>query len=283
MDILYKIIGFIPLSLRLRVFYFIKFKRLLRLKHPLLYSEKIQKRKLNLLPIYSDLSDKSFVKSYISNEIGSNHVIPSITTVDTIDDLNFDLLPNKFVIKTNFGSGYNHIEIVRDKKNIDKVRIITKFKKAMKEKYKGSLLGETQYDSIPKKILVEEFMDNDGNDIDDFKFHIFNSQKGFLQIDFDRFSNHKRNLYDLNFNLLNYNLCYKGGNYNLPPMHKLEEMKDIAIKLSHGFDYVRVDLYLINDQIFFGEMTFTPGSGFEKFTPSIADEIYGEMWNQDKY
>ncbi|MBO1930012.1 hypothetical protein J4731_25605 [Providencia rettgeri] len=99
-------------------------------------------------------------------------------------------------------------------------------------------------------------------------------------MDFDRFSNHKRNLYDLNFNRLDYDLCYTGGTYNLPSKELLENMKNIAFKLSQDFDYVRVDLYLVNNKIYFGEMTFTPGSGFEKFTPSMADNFYGELWVQ---
>lgn len=280
MNILYKIIEIIPLRLRLQIFYFLKFKKKLNLNSPSLYSEKIQKRKLKLDPKYSLLSDKLAVKNNIKAKIGNEYIIPTIAFANSIDEIDFSLLPNSFVIKTNFGSGHNHIEIIKNKNNMNINNVLEKFRKAMSDKYIGSLLGESQYNAIPKKILIEKFIDNSGNDIDDFKFHIFNSKEGFLQIDFDRFSNHKRNLYDLNFNRLDYDLCYTGGTYNLPSKELLENMKNIAFKLSQDFDYVRVDLYLVNNKIYFGEMTFTPGSGFEKFTPSMADNFYGELWVQ---
>lgn len=277
----YYLLKLIPLRLRLHIYYFLKFKRLLNLKKPLLYSEKIQKRKLNLLDSYSKLSDKLLVKNYISQIIGNEHIIPTIFSCKKPDEIKFNELPNKFVIKTNFGSGAKHISIINDKTSINEDEIIKKFNLALKDKYQGSILGECQYDSIEKNILIEEFIESNDSDIDDFKFHIFNSKDGFLQIDFDRFKNHKRNLYDFSFNELDYGLCYPKGEYKLPPLNKLNEMKDIAFKLSEGFDFVRVDLYLVGEQILFGEMTFTPGSGFEKFSDPNADKLYGSMWVQN--
>ncbi len=271
----------IPLKLRLKIFYFLKFKRNLNIKNPTLYSEKIQKRKLAIKKIYSDLSDKYKVRNYVESKIGLSFLIKLLNHYSKPEDINFDSLPNKFVIKTNFGSGSEHIEIIKCKTSMNKEKILDKFTVAMKKKYKGSVLGESQYNSIEKKIIIEEFIENKNSDIDDFKFHIFNSKNGFLQIDFDRFTDHKRNLYDFEFNKLNYDLCYAGGNYILPPINKLEEMKDIAFKLAGDFDYVRVDLYLVNNQILFGEMTFTPGSGFEKFSDPFPDKFYGQIWIQE--
>lgn len=277
----YHLLKLIPLKLRLHIYYLLKFRTILNLKNPFRYSEKIQKRKLNLLSSYSTLSDKLLVKDYISSKIGSDYIIPTIFSCKNPNEIKFHQLPDKFVIKTNFGSGAQHISIIKDKKSINEKEIIDKFNLALKDSYQGSILGECQYDSIEKNILIEKFIENDNNDIDDFKFHIFNSKDGFLQIDFDRFNNHRRNLYDFSFNKLDYGLCYPTGNYKLPPLNKLNEMKDIAFKLSEGFDFVRVDLYLVGEQILFGEMTFTPGSGFEKFSDPNADKLYGSMWVQN--
>lgn len=226
------------------------------------------------------LSDKYKVREFVSKNIGEQYLIELLACENEISDLKFETLPEQFVIKTNFGSGSEHIEIVKNKSLINKLNIERKFNLAMKSQYKGSILGETQYDFIDKRIIVEKFIDNNGKDIDDFKFHIFNSKNGFLQIDFDRFTNHKRNLYDLNFKQLDFELCHSGGKYNLPSIDKLQKMKEIALKLSQGFDYVRIDLYLVNEQILFGEMTFTPGSGLEKFSTLKADKLYGQMWEQ---
>lgn len=271
----------IPIKIRLKLYYYFKFKRKLNLSKPILYSEKIQKRKLDIRKEYSELSDKYAVRSFVSNKIGSKHLIKLLNVYDSINEVDFDSLPDKFVIKTNFGSGVEHIEIVDKKNNFSQGNIFKKFSNAMSKKYKGSLLGETQYNAIPPKIIIEEFIKSSDDGIDDFKFHIFNSKDGFLQIDFDRFKNHRRNLYDFSFNKLDYGLCYPTGEYKLPPLNKLEEMKDIAFKLSEGFDFVRVDLYLVGEKILFGEMTFTPGSGFEKFSDPNADKLYGSMWVQN--
>ncbi|MER5102652.1 ATP-grasp fold amidoligase family protein [Morganella morganii] len=280
-NILFILFSKIPLKLRLKIFYWIKFHKKLNLESPKLYSEKIQKRKLNIINEYSTLSDKYKVRQFIESKLGEKYLIKLLKHYNSPNDIKLSDLPNKFVIKTNFGSGNQHIQIVRNKNNVIEAEVIDKFTRAMAAKYKGSILGETQYDMIEKKIIIEEFIDNNGKDIDDFKFHIFNSSDGFLQVDFDRFTDHKRNLYNFKYERLPYDLCHSGGDYNLPPISKLNEMKDVAFKLSKGFDYVRVDLYLVKDQILFGEMTFTPGNGFEKFSTPEADYLYGKMWKQE--
>ncbi|HIF8868958.1 TPA: ATP-grasp fold amidoligase family protein [Vibrio cholerae] len=271
----------IPIKIRLKFFYFFKFRKLLNLNNPKKYSEKVQARKLNMKEEFSTLSDKVLVKDYVKNKIGYEYIIKTLYVLDSLDDFNFDTLPSSFVIKTNFGSGKRHLEIVKDKTVADINRIKCKFAQAMQEPfYKGSLLGESQYDKINRKILIEEYMsDENQNGISDYKFHLFNyGEDGFLQVDFDRFVCHKRNLYDLNFDRLPYGLIYSGGTYQLPRKESLEEMLDIAKKLAKEFDYIRVDLYLINGKVYFGELTFTPENGFGTFTEPYADKYYGEIW-----
>lgn len=284
MTIFYSLIFFfakaLPLKLRISLYYFYKHKRPINFQKPKKYTEKLQVRKLNMLEEYSKLSDKYFVRKFVEGSVGSEYLIPLLGVYNSFDEIDFATLPTSFVIKTNFGSGNEHLEIVKNKAEINVVKLQQKFNKAMRSSYRGSLLGETQYDLIPRKLIIEQLLENGGSDIEDFKFHIFNSSEGFLQIDFDRFSSHKRNLYSLDYSKLDYDLMYTGGSYNLPSELNLNRLKAIAFELAQGFDYVRVDLYLIKDRIYFGELTFTPGSGFEKFSSIEADIKYGQIWRQ---
>ncbi|WDE13288.1 ATP-grasp fold amidoligase family protein [Thalassomonas haliotis] len=280
MNQLLQILKLIPLKIRVSLYYFFKFRRLLNFKQPKRFSEKIQIRKLNLLPEYTQLSDKFLVRKFVEARVGSQYLINLIGVYDCISEVDFALLPEKFVIKTNHGSGHKHLEIVKNKADKDIEILRRKFFKAIKEDYIGALLGENQYDAINRKVVIEELIENGEHDLEDFKFHLFNSQSGFIQIDVDRFKNHSRILYDLDFNPINCSLEYPKGNYQLPPAEQLAQLKQIAIKLSEGFDYVRVDLYLVKGKIYFGEMTFTPGSGFELFTPEEYDLKFGQMWQQ---
>ncbi|WP_299807083.1 ATP-grasp fold amidoligase family protein [uncultured Shewanella sp.] len=272
----------LPLTIRLKAYYLLKHRSFLDLKHPKKYSEKLQVRKLNMLPEYSSLSDKYAVREFVERKLGNENLIPLLGVYNSVSDIDFDVLPNAFVAKTNFGSGEEHIQIVKDKATINRHEFVEKFEKALGSSYKGSILGETQYDAIPKKIIIEEFIDSDGVDIEDFKFHIFNGKDGFLQIDFDRFSDHRRNLYSLSFEQLPFDLLYKSGGYKLPELESLNKLKQAALVLAEGFDYVRVDLYLVKGQVLFGEMTFTPGNGFESFSSIDADVLFGDMWVQPK-
>lgn len=275
-----EIFKLIPLKARLFIYFFLKHRKVISFSNPKTYTEKLQLRKLNMLPEYSELSDKYAVRRVVEQKLGGDYLIPLIGYFSSFSDVNFSELPKAFVIKTNFGSGDEHIEIVKDKSTINYDKLRKKFDRAMVSRYKGTILGETQYDLIPKKIIIEELIDNNGLDVEDFKFHIFNGSEGFLQVDFDRFSNHKRNLYSLDFERLDYDLLYSGGDYDLPSLQELNKLKKAAVRLAEGFDYVRVDLYLVNGKVLFGEMTFTPGSGFESFSDFKADLYYGNLWQQ---
>lgn len=270
----------LPLSLKIIFFYFLKFRNLPNLKNPKKLSEKIQKRKFNILSVYSELADKIKAKEFALNQEPRVKTAPNIAVCNSLEEINFNMLPEAFVIKTNFGSGPEHLELIHSKNICDWTEITKKFDNAMKSDfYIGSLLGETQYDMIDRKILIEEMLNSSDGDIPDYKFHMFNNgENGFVQVDFSRFVSHKRNIYDLNFNKLPCKLIYENGEFELPSKENLKKLLSCAKKLAEKFDYVRVDLYLISDCVYFGEMTFTPGNGFEKFEPSSYDNIFGEYW-----
>jgi len=278
LKVLLPVFKLIPLTVRIKLFYFIKFRRFPKLSKPILYTEKLQCRKLNMRPEFSLLADKFQVRDFVTKKVGEQYLVKLYGVFNHFSEIDFNSLPNKFVVKTNFGSGPKHLEIVTDKKIISWAEVEKKFNEAMASSYIGAILGETQYDDIPKKIIVEEYIENNGEDLADFKFHLFSNGDGFLQIDFDRFSDHKRNLYDLSFNKLDDELLFPSGDYVLPSHEHLVELKEVAAKLAEDFDYVRVDLYLANNTVLFGEMTFTPESGFAPFSSAQTDLRYGDYW-----
>ena len=144
--------GLIPLKIRLFAYYLFKHKKLMSFSKPEFYTEKLQLRKLNMLPEYSELSDKYAVRGFVKQKLGVDYLIPLLGYFNSFSSINFSELPKAFVIKTNFGSGDDHIEIVKDKSTINYDKIRRKFDSAMVRLYKGTILGETQYDLIPKKL-----------------------------------------------------------------------------------------------------------------------------------
>lgn len=272
----YSLLKTVPLKLRLHIFYIYKFKKILNLYNPSKFSEFIQRRKLNQPLIFSELSDKFRVRDYVKHKVGSKHLIKLLGVYDNVNDIDYTVLPEKFVIKTNHGSGSKHIKIVKDKSKLSVSDIKFQFSRALDEDYIGVILGETQYNKIDRKIIIEDFIESN-EDIIDYKFHMFNGEFVFLQVDLDRHTNHTRNIYDDKFKLTKIKLEYNLGrrDFKLPNELLLNKMKRIAEKLSSDFDYVRVDLYCESGNILFGELTFTPGSGFERFTPASFDYELG--------
>ena len=245
--------------------------------NPKTYTEKVNFSKLyNFSLEKSELSDKYLVRNWIKNKIGEQYLIPLIGVYDSFDEINFDSLPNQFVIKCNHDSG--SVTLVHDKKLINK--------KILKEKYDFLLKRnfaycgyEMHYSNIKPKILIEKYM---GESVKDYKFLCFNGKPFYCWVDFDRYVNHKRNIYNMEWQLQKFNQK-DYGNYdkkiNVPS--NFNEMKKIVRVLSKGFDHVRVDLYDINGRVYFGEMTFTNGNGFEPINPKEWDAKLGSLWNID--
>jgi hypothetical protein len=266
--------------LRIYIFFFLKHRYFLSFNNPTTFSEKIQLRKLSLSQSEADLADKFKVREYVEQIIGKNYLIPLIGVFDELSTDTLTNLPLNSVIKTNHGSGVNHIHFFNENSNINEV--LGQFTQSLKEDYKGALLGETHYSLIDRKIIVEELLDFGSDSPPDFKFHIFNNKGAitwFLQVDFDRFINHRRNYYDSDLMLLNLRVIYDNGHFELPNKSKISQMADLAIKLNNQYTYSRIDLYLHADNVFFGEITLTPGSGFERFSSKELDKSFGVLWS----
>ncbi|ELO1558066.1 ATP-grasp fold amidoligase family protein [Aeromonas hydrophila] len=253
--------------------------------NPITWNDKIHFRKKYGNQFFmANIADKLMVRDLIAEKIGSNYLTKLIQVVDRASEIDFDSLPNKFVIKTNHGSGIEHIEIVTDKSKITKDYIVNKFDIALRSIH-GYIHDEKFYSHIKPKILIEEYLDSGKITPDDFKLHCFNKNGAFIcyiQVDSGRYISHQRNIYDIDWNLQRFKLEKKYPHIDeVPRPDKLDEMLLIAKKLSSGFDYIRVDLYVVNSQIYFGELTFTHGDGMECFEPTDIDYKWGALWVVD--
>lgn len=256
----------------------------LNMENPKRFSEKIQWRKFNeLTPIMSTLSDKYAVREWIKEKIGEEYLIPLLGVWDSFDEIDFEKLPDSFVLKTNNASGTNMI--VENKARLNMKKAKKKFDKWMQIPF-GLISGfEFQYLDIKPKIIAEKNMLTESNgikDLPDYKFYCFD---GKVYCSFTRFDyalnpdNSKMYFLDRDYNILP--VCKKEKQLlteSIPKPKNYEKMVEIAEKLSEGFSHVRVDLYNIDGEIYFGEMTFTNMSGFVSYNPDEFDFELGRQW-----
>ena len=257
-----------------------------RIGHPLnwdnlrTYTEKMQWAKMyDNDPRKSQLSDKYGVRAWVAERIGEEHLIPLLGCWDHFDEIDFDTLPNQFVLKTNNGSGTNLI--VKDKSTLNRKHTRRLVQDWLDTDFAYYNPFEHQYSTIPPKIIAEKYMETETGDLPDYKFLCFNGKPYYCWVDKNRYSDHKRFVYDMDWTLQPWNQRY--GNYqeDIQCPECFEEMKRIATVLAEDFTHVRVDLYDINGKIYFGEMTFTNGSGYEKIIPDSADVMLGDLWQID--
>lgn len=248
----------------------------LNIKNPRTFNEKIQWMKLyDSTPLKTQLADKYLVQDWVKKTIGEEYLILLLGVWDDFDDIDFSSLPNKFVLKANHGSGWNII--VTDKSSFDSVSAKKKFDKWMKMNYGKNNL-EPHYIPIVPKIIAEEYIaDVDGN-LPDYKIHCFNGKPTFIQYIGERNISPKEAFYDIYWNLMPFTRNYSIFETPIAKPVNLKEMISISKLLSESFIYVRIDLYVLNDDsIKFGEMTFTPAAGMGKWTPPEYDSKMGEL------
>lgn len=258
----------------------------LDLNNPKTFNEKLQWLKLyNRNLLYTKLVDKYKVREYISDKIGEEYLIPLLGVWDDPDDIDFDSLPNQFVLKCNHNSGLGMC-ICKDKNSLDISKVRSELRKGLKQDY--YLTGrEWPYKNVPRKIIAEKYMVDsyDSNEFTDYKFFCFDGYVDCVMVCLDRSSgNPKFYFFDKEWNLKRYN---KRGleapeNFTIPKPICMDDMFEIASQLSKGIPFVRVDLYQSNNQIYFGEMTFYPDSGFDKNITREADLYFGSLINLHK-
>lgn len=261
--------------------YFIVFRKKLNLDNPQTFNEKLQWLKLyDRNPLYTTLVDKYEVKKYIANEIGEEYVIPTLGIWNSYQEIDFENLPNQFVLKTTHDSG-TYI-ICKDKSNFDYIESESLLKRRLKRWYYKEH-REWPYKDVKRQIIGEQLLNTKDNNLPvDYKFFCYNGKADCVMLCLGRGTKNKKfYFFDKGWNLLRYNVAGKAAqtDFTLPKPEKMDEMFELAERLSFGIPFVRIDLYYENDKIYFGEFTFYPDSGYDKNLLIETDKLFGEKIN----
>lgn len=282
-----RFMSFIPDKMMMKWQYKIKFGFFPDLKNAKRYTEKLQLYKLYYRnPLMTICSDKYAVRDYLKSK-KMDYLLPELYGVyERGEDINFDELPNKFVIKTNDGGGGNNILICKDKEKLDISRTVEEI---------DSWLGvkninpgrEWCYKNIPKSlIIIEEYLENPKDPeggIEDYKFFCFDGKPYCLQYDEGRHSEHYRDFFDMEWNNMHIMSGKPAIKHDTPKPKNFNDLKNVAIELSQGFPHVRVDLYSVNGKVYFGEMTFYTAAGYCYFDPDEFDITMGARFDTSSF
>ena len=249
----------------------------LDLDSPKTYNEKLQWLKVHYKnDEYTKMVDKVDAKEYVAAIIGKDHIIPTLGVYDNANEIDFDALPNQFVLKCTHDSGV--IIICKDKTTLDKKMAIKRLNKNLRRKY-YRWSKEWPYKDVKPRIIAEQYMvDESGYELKDYKFFCFNGEPKALFIASDRSNANeetKFDFFDMEFNHLPFTNGHPNSNKEIKKPEGFETMKYLAAKLSKGIPHVRVDFYDINGRVYFGEMTFFHWSGLVPFDPKEWDYKFG--------
>lgn len=266
---------FMPDDMYIQLNYFAHFKKFCNLRVPKTYNEKLNWLKLHdHNPIYTTLVDKYEVKKYVDKILGWGYTIPTLGVWDKFDEIDFESLPNQFVLKCTHDS--EGIVIIKDKAKLDKTAAKEKIESALKQNF--YYIGrEWPYKNVKPRIIAEQYMeDHVDGELRDYKFFCFNGEPKAMFIASDRALDHvKFDYYDLEFNHLNIRQKYPNAQEPLRKPVTFDKMIELSKALSKGYPHVRVDFYEVNGKVYFGELTFYHFSGFMPFEPSEWDEVFG--------
>ena len=260
----------------LKLTYRVRFGKKLNLKNPKTFNEKLQWLKLyDRNPKYVDMADKIKAKKYVADIIGSKYIIPTLGVYDSFEQIDFEKLPNQFVLKCNHDSG--SVVICKDKSQFNIEKAKQKLQKGLRTD--AFLEGrEWPYKDIDRKILAEEYLEEPGiEELRDYKLMCFNGKVKCSFVGSERFSGDglKVTFYDRNWKPMPFERHYPRSKKPIDKPVHYEEMVNMAEKLSDNIPFLRVDFYEVGGKVYFGELTFYPGSGWEEFTPELWDEKLG--------
>lgn len=254
----------------------------LDLNNPQTFNEKLQWLKLyDRKPEYTTMVDKYAVKKYVADRIGDEYIIPTLGVWDSFDEIDFDSLPDQFVLKTNHDCG--GLVICRDKSKLDKKAAKKKLTRSLKRNYYFSC-REWPYKNVKRRIIAEQYMEDQSNlvkrksdSLPVYKFFCFDGEPRIVQtIQNDKMPNESIDYFDINWNLLDMRQNFPNSKVPLDKPEQLEEMLDLVKELSKGKPgFLRVDLYLINTRLYFSEYTFFSDAGLAKFYPECCDRVLG--------
>ena len=259
--------------------YKIQMKKELNLDNPKTFNEKMQWLKLyDHNPEYTKMVDKYEVKEYISKIIGKKYIIPTIGIYENFDDINFESLPNKFVMKCTHDSG--SVCICKDKTQMNINEYRKKIEKSLKINYYYSG-REWPYKNVKPRIIIEKYLDDlSDNQINDYKFMCFNGKVECSFVCTERDNKDKGlavTFFNREWKKLPFQRHYRNSNKKIEKPINYDKMIVLAEKLSQGIPFIRVDFYEVDKKVYFGELTLYPGSGFEEFTPEEWDYKLGEL------
>lgn len=248
-------------------------EKALDLSRPRTYNEKVQWLKLyDTTPLKTRLSDKYLVRQWISEKIGDQYLIPLLGAWDHFDEIDFDALPNQFVLKANHGCGW--LVIVKDKNKFNRGDAKKKFDYWMHTNFAYCAGLELQYRDIKPKIIAERYLEDESGGLADYKMYCFEGRPYSIEYFINRFEKggYRAIMYDLDWKPAGWTVdAHHEPGAPMPKPDNLDEMTGLAAALCAGFHHVRIDFYRVKGRIYFGEMTFTSASGLEKFEP--------EEWN----
>ena len=275
--VLCRIGTFLPDKLYLKLQYRARLGKKLHLDNPKYYTEKLQWLKLNdRKPEYTIMVDKYLAKKYVADKIGEEYIIPTLGVWDSADDIDFDKLPEQFVLKCNHNSG--GLVICKDKAQLDIESAKEKLSYALNQDYYLTC-REWPYKNVQRKILAEKYLidsHSHSNDLPDYKFYCFNGEIKVVLIATNRFTTHNFNYVDVDFNPISLISIEGEPNRDLVNKPKCwDKMLEIARILSEGIIHVRVDLYSVQEKVYFGEMTFYDSSGYDDFGSDEWNERLG--------
>ena len=250
----------------------------LNLENPQTFNEKMQWLKLYYHdPIMTISSDKYLAREYIKETVGEEYLVPLIGVWDRVEDIDFDKLPNQFVLKVNWGSGQNII--VKDKTQLDIEEAKNKLRDWMHPTSNHYYYSyEWCYKNIKPKIICEKYIEQSDGNLLDYKIFCFNGKPQYIQVHVNRFTDHSCCTYDTNWNNQHFNPgIEKLYEYDIEKPNNLDIMLKYAALFSSKFIFLRIDFYYINNKTYIGELTIYPGSGLEKFSNYNVDVLLGSI------
>lgn len=249
-------------------------------ENPVTFDEKVNWIKLyNRNPLYTKLVDKYAVKQYVSEKIGAEHVVPTLGVWDKFDDIDFDSLPNQFVLKCTHDSG--GLVVCKDKSKLDLEKARENIEKSLKRNYYYKW-REWPYKNVRPRILAEKYLeDSVDNELRDYKFHTFNGEPRIMLIASNRHVKEKKgfDFFDMDLKPLELrDISVPNSPLGRPhPPKNFDQMRQFCRVLAKDFPCVRVDFYEVNGHVYFGEMTFFDDAGFMRNTPSTWEKEWGDM------
>ncbi|MEZ4803713.1 MAG: ATP-grasp fold amidoligase family protein [Gelidibacter sp.] len=276
---------FLPSEIYVKYHYNYFTGKKLNLENPREFNEKVEWYKVYYRPkILTQLADKYEVRSYVEQKIGTQYLNELYAVYDNANAIDFDSLPNQFVVKANHTN--NHNLIVKDKKNLDREKAIKLLNKWLKKNQYYRRGQEWAYKDIKPKLVIEKFLkETDKNTLVDYKFYCFNGKPKFIDVHMDREDDHKQGCFDLEFNLLPFGKSknYKSISSDIEKPSNLSEMIELSEQLADDLPFVRVDFYSVNGKSIFGEMTFYPSDARNDFYPDEYNTVIGDYFILPKF